>query len=97
MASRNASSLVVVEHDNEKLVPSTLHAVTAAKQLGGDITCLIAGTNCESVCCHSYDFPVKLTIVNDFKINVSKKRDISHVMVKHSYSKISSSSLSLST
>eukprot|EP00112_Aurelia_sp_Birch-Aquarium-sp1_P012647 Seg2660.3 transcript_id=Seg2660.3/GoldUCD/mRNA.D3Y31 product="Electron transfer flavoprotein subunit alpha mitochondrial" protein_id=Seg2660.3/GoldUCD/D3Y31 len=49
VASRNASSLVIVEHDNEKIVPTTLHAVTAAKQLGGDITCLIAGTNCESV------------------------------------------------
>ncbi|XP_065059878.1 electron transfer flavoprotein subunit alpha, mitochondrial-like [Rhopilema esculentum] len=49
LVSRNASTLVIVEHDNEKVIPSTLHAVTAAKQLGGDITCLVAGTGCESV------------------------------------------------
>lgn len=49
MASRNASTLVIVEHDNQKLSPNTLHAITAAKELGGDISCLVAGTNCESV------------------------------------------------
>ena len=52
LVSRNASTLVIVEHDNEKVVPSTLHAVSAAKQLGGDITCLVAGTGCESVSMH---------------------------------------------
>ena len=49
MASRNASTLIIVEHDNQKLSPNTLHAITAAKELGGDISCLVAGTNCESV------------------------------------------------
>ncbi len=48
-ATRDASTLVLVEHDNNKLSPSSLHAVTAAKKLGGDITCLVAGTSCESV------------------------------------------------
>jgi len=43
---RNASSLIVVEHNDSELTPATLHAVTAAKQVGGDITCLVAGTNC---------------------------------------------------
>jgi len=49
VATRDASTLVLVEHDNNKLSPSSLHAVTAAKKLGGDITCLVAGTSCESV------------------------------------------------
>lgn len=44
--ARNASSLIVVEHNDAELTPATLHSVTAAKQLGGDVTCLVAGTNC---------------------------------------------------
>jgi len=43
---RNASTLIVVEHNDNQLTPATLHSVTAAKQLGGDVTCLVAGTNC---------------------------------------------------
>lgn len=45
-AVRNASTLVVVEHNDNELTPATLHSVTAAKKLGGDVTCLVAGTNC---------------------------------------------------
>lgn len=44
--SRNSSSLIVVEHNDSELTPATLHSITAAKQLGGDVTCLVAGTNC---------------------------------------------------
>lgn len=44
--ARNASSLIVVEHNDSELTAATLHSVTAAKQLGGDVTCLVAGTNC---------------------------------------------------
>ncbi|PAA60667.1 hypothetical protein BOX15_Mlig014121g2 [Macrostomum lignano] len=50
--SRLASSLVIVEHDNAKLNPATLHAVTAAAKLsgsGGDVTCLVAGHGCSPV------------------------------------------------
>lgn len=43
---RDASSLIIVEHNNAEVAPATLHSVTAAKQLGGDVTCLVAGTNC---------------------------------------------------
>lgn len=43
---RCLSSLVVVEHTDNGLTPASLHSITAAKQLGGDITCLVAGTNC---------------------------------------------------
>ena len=46
---RYDSTLVVVEHDNAKLVPVTLNAVTAAGKLAGDITCLVAGTGCGPV------------------------------------------------
>jgi len=44
--ARLASSLVLVEHNDAELTSATLHSITAAKKLGGDITCLVAGTNC---------------------------------------------------
>jgi len=46
---RNASTLVVAEHDNSKLSPVTLNAITAATAVGGDITCLVAGAKCQDV------------------------------------------------
>merc|ERR1712055_420943 len=47
---RAQSTLVLAEHNNEKLNPVTLHAITAAKQLGGDINCIVVGSgNCTSV------------------------------------------------
>ena len=46
---RNASSLVVVEHNGETVSPITYNALSAAKQLGGDITALVAGDSCPKV------------------------------------------------
>uniref|UniRef100_A0AAQ4PJS2 Electron transfer flavoprotein subunit alpha n=1 Tax=Gasterosteus aculeatus aculeatus TaxID=481459 RepID=A0AAQ4PJS2_GASAC len=46
---RFQSTLVVAEHNNEKLTPITLNAITAASKLGGDVSCLVAGTNCAQV------------------------------------------------
>jgi len=47
---RSQSTLVLAEHNNEKLNPVTLHAITAAKQLGGDINCIVVGSsNCANV------------------------------------------------
>jgi len=43
------ANLVIVEHDNNEVHASTLHAVTAAKQIGGDIDLLVAGENCGAV------------------------------------------------
>ncbi len=43
------SNLVIVEHDNNEVSIATLHAVTAAQQIGGDIDLLIAGENCGAV------------------------------------------------
>ncbi len=38
--------LILAEHDNQKLRPATLSAVTAATQIGGEITLLVAGKDC---------------------------------------------------
>jgi electron transfer flavoprotein alpha subunit len=41
--------LVVAEHDNAALKPSTLHTLGAAKQIGGDVHVLVAGQGCQAV------------------------------------------------
>ncbi|KAM9312607.1 electron transfer flavoprotein subunit alpha, mitochondrial [Gastrophryne carolinensis] len=46
---RLLSTLVIAEHDTQQLTPITLSAITAAKRLGGDVACLVAGTNCAKV------------------------------------------------
>ncbi|KAG7529802.1 hypothetical protein FFLO_05389 [Filobasidium floriforme] len=43
-STRNASSLVYIEHKDGKLNDSVLHAVTAAKQVKGDLNAIIIGT-----------------------------------------------------
>jgi electron transfer flavoprotein alpha subunit len=37
---------VIAEHDNNVLKGSTLNAITAASKLGGDVSCLVAGSGC---------------------------------------------------
>jgi len=39
------TALVIAEHDNKTLDPATLHAVTAAAELGGEVHVLVAGEN----------------------------------------------------
>ena len=43
------ANLVIVEHDNNEIGAATLHAVTAASQIGGDVDLLVAGENCGAV------------------------------------------------
>jgi electron transfer flavoprotein alpha subunit len=43
------SILVYAEHDNSALKADTLKTVAAAQQIGGDITILVAGHQCQSV------------------------------------------------
>ncbi|GGO86291.1 electron transfer flavoprotein subunit alpha [Marinobacterium nitratireducens] len=40
--------LIVAEHDNATLKGATLHAVSAAAQIGGDIAVLVAGEGCQA-------------------------------------------------
>ncbi|HZR68926.1 MAG TPA: FAD-binding protein [Burkholderiales bacterium] len=41
------SVLVIAEHDNDAVRPSTLNTVAAARKLGGDVAVLVAGAGCE--------------------------------------------------
>jgi electron transfer flavoprotein alpha subunit len=43
------SVLVIAEHDNVSLKAATLNTIAAAKQIGGDIAVLVAGSNCAAV------------------------------------------------
>lgn len=42
--------LVIAEHDGGALRPATLNAVTAATQIGGGVTLLVAGQGCDGAC-----------------------------------------------
>ena len=46
---RDASSLVIAEHDSNAVIPLTYNTISAAKELGGDVTVLIAGKDCTKV------------------------------------------------
>jgi electron transfer flavoprotein alpha subunit len=50
-SKRLESTLIVVEHDNQKIIPVTLNAITAATKVAAnnEITLLVAGTNCGKV------------------------------------------------
>jgi len=41
--------LVIAEHDNQSLKAATLNTITAAMQLGGEISLLVAGKDCRTV------------------------------------------------
>ena len=41
--------LVIAEHDNHAIKNATLNTITAATQLGGEVSLLIAGKNCQAV------------------------------------------------
>jgi len=47
--ARSQSTLVIAEHSENNLTPITLNTITAAKEIGGDVTCLVAGSGCADV------------------------------------------------
>ncbi len=57
-------NLVIVEHDNNEVAAATLHAVTAAQQIGGDIDLLVAGEKCGTVA----DAAAKIAGVSSVKV-----------------------------
>ena len=44
---RGNSTLVIAEHDNVALTSVTLNAISAAKKIGGDVSCFVAGESCD--------------------------------------------------
>ena len=41
--------LIIAEHDNASLKSATANAVSAAQKIGGDISILVAGHQCQAV------------------------------------------------
>ncbi|CAG2168589.1 unnamed protein product, partial [Oppiella nova] len=46
---RMASTLVIVDHNNSNLSKVTLNTISAAKQIGPDVSCLVFGTKVSEV------------------------------------------------
>lgn len=44
--TRLQSTLVFIEHDGKTVSPASRNALTAAKKLGGEISCIVAGPQC---------------------------------------------------
>lgn len=63
LIQRFQSTLVVAEHNNDTLTPITLNAITAASKLGGEVSCLVAGTNCTKVNVQSVPVIIWLTSI----------------------------------
>ncbi|HZS82387.1 MAG TPA: FAD-binding protein [Stellaceae bacterium] len=59
--------LIVSEHDNAALKAATLHAVTAAAAMGGDLHLLVAGQNCRAAAEAAAKVPgiAKVVLVED--------------------------------
>ena len=52
------SVLLVAEHDNSKLKPFTLNAITAASKIDADVNVLVAGANCEIIAKETASVPL---------------------------------------
>uniref|UniRef100_A0AAZ3QNK3 Uncharacterized protein n=1 Tax=Oncorhynchus tshawytscha TaxID=74940 RepID=A0AAZ3QNK3_ONCTS len=46
LVQRFQSTLVIAGHNNNQLKAITLNIITAASKVGGEVTCLVAETNC---------------------------------------------------
>ena len=58
--------LILAEHDNQLLKLSTLHTLTAAKELGDEIDMLIVGENCQPVAEKAKHYPsIKNVLIAD--------------------------------
>jgi electron transfer flavoprotein alpha subunit len=76
-SSRAASTLVLADHDNSSLGLSTLNTISAAKQIGGDITVLVSGAECKGVA----DEAAKLEGVS--KVLVADSSSLEHPLAEN--------------
>ncbi|BFZ02254.1 hypothetical protein BsWGS_05293 [Bradybaena similaris] len=49
LLKRLKSTLVIADHNNDKLAAVTLNTVAAASKIGGEVSCLVLGTKCAKV------------------------------------------------
>ena len=66
------SVLLVAEHDNSKLKPFTLNAITAASKIDTDVHVLVAGANCENVSKETANIPLVKKVSTWFQPELTK-------------------------
>ena len=90
------SILVIAEHDNENLSPSTLNTITAALEIGMEIDILVAGGNCEKVSETASQIPniknILLADSNEYKNFIAENISALVVSIADKYSHILSPS-----
>ena len=61
------STLVIAEHDNSNLKPSTLNTLAAANAIGGSVHLLVVGSSCQAVAdaCAAVDGVEKVLLADD--------------------------------
>lgn len=77
------SVLIVAEHDNVTLKEVTLHAVTAAQALGGDVHVLVAGADCQAVAqsAAKIDGVAKVLVADDASLAHGLAEDVAPLAV----------------
>ncbi|KAI8048989.1 electron transfer flavoprotein, alpha subunit [Syncephalis plumigaleata] len=93
-SSSDVSSLVIVEHKDGKIAPSTLNALSAAAKLGGSVHALVAGSTSDGVADQVAKLaPVsKVLVASDAAYDhglaennaTQKSGNYSHIVVAHS-------------
>jgi electron transfer flavoprotein alpha subunit len=78
------TTLVIAEHTNSELLPSTLNTVAAAKSLGNDIHVLVAGHNADSVAeaAAKVEGVAKVIAVNDEKLEHALAENVANLTVE---------------
>lgn len=82
---RFKNTLVIVEHDNQKVTPITLNAITAAKKIpqNESITCIVAGSNCQKVAdeVSKIDSVKKVIVVDDASLKGFMPESLAPIVV----------------
>lgn len=78
------SILVIAEHDNKTIKDATLSAVTAAKEIGGEITILVAGQSCDDAAkaASQIDGAVKILKADDASLAHALAENIAPLIAK---------------
>jgi electron transfer flavoprotein alpha subunit len=100
LLNRLKSTLVIVEHDNQKLNPSTLNTITAASKIpkNENIICLVVGTDCGKVADEVAKIAGvgKVLLADDARFKGFMPESLSPIVVnaqkQHSYSHIAANS-----
>ena len=77
------TTLVIAEHDNQSLKPSTLHVVTAAQQFNEPIHLLIAGYQCDAVvkCAQSIAAVSRVIVIDQLSFKQDVAESLASVII----------------